>query len=501
MDEFAHLKWAYELFSGKKPYIDFLSFFPPGYHWFLSNLFFFGKGVTPLQLGRLGEFGVFGGLVGATIWLFWMVRRNLWAAILAGALLAFLPLPFDKFLEMRPDTLATLLVVIGVIGEIRWMREGRRWSGVLSGVAYAFSLLVLPKMLPNVIVGIIIAIASAEVGTPWFSHRQGPDRFVTNKGFFAKAMAMLRKGVPPRAGKAMRSLSFLVGIIIPLFLFGIWCLTLGKLDLVIYSLTKLPFESNKISQIFFMGPDLFFYPNQIFYGIGGWSRGLVVNHVLWIVGWLIGIYRFITGGIDGLWGSDGKKRWIEFLIAGNFIVQIIFYVSIVPLKHSQYLIPIAVFVAWYVADGVLLLSERFGKYGESGRILFAGVFLLGAVFLYQVNLSVETPKLSWTNREDLESLKKLYTTIPTSEYILDLDGRTLYYKDPYYACCIPFGQFAPYLSRPLPPLSQALEQTNTKYIFEGGLKRVGTLLPEDQAYIASHFTQTSEIPGLLKRTK
>ncbi|HLD24795.1 MAG TPA: glycosyltransferase family 2 protein [Patescibacteria group bacterium] len=39
----------------------------------------------------------------------------------------------------------------------------------------------------------------AEVGAPWFSHRQGPDRNIIHQVNDAKAMTVLRNGAPPRA--------------------------------------------------------------------------------------------------------------------------------------------------------------------------------------------------------------------------------------------------------------------------------------------------------------
>ena len=63
----------------------------------------------------------------------------------------------------------------------------------------------------------------------------------------------------------------------------------------------------------------------------------------------------------------------------------------------------------------------------------------------------------------------------------------LYNPDPYYACCIPFGQSAEFLSRPLPDLPKALEDTDTKYIAQGGLYRVNTLPYPWQQYIYGKY--------------
>ncbi|MBI5620910.1 hypothetical protein HY949_03965 [Candidatus Gottesmanbacteria bacterium] len=565
VDEFAHLSWAYQMLSGRRPYVDFLFFFPPGFHVFLMPLFAFGSGVVPIIAARLVQFGIFAVLVGVTMLLFWLMRRS-WVAILAGVFLAFLPMPFDKFLEIRPDTLAVLFAMLGMVFHILASQEQvlqprkSRSCIMVAGIFYGISLLILPKTLPQVGVAVGVEFLRA-LRFPEFL----PVRQAGKKGEFRESF----KGV----------WYLLVGLSVPFIFFAIWALTLGNIDQVLYSLTKLPVEANKISQTFIMMPDLFFYPNVTFYGAAGWSTGLIVNHAIWILAIIVGIYRLVApflaekseiqhprsetdAGVAslpsmtsfwqaslqarpesscvsnfawslpralprGAWNLDNRSQvWSELLIALTFFVYVIFYVQIVPLKHTQYLIPIAVFIAFYAADAIDLFWQKIIEVTENcvnllptgsentmiGRrvregvrnVTAAGLFMLlftlysmGLWGLWRVFVTINTPKLAWTNADTVKQLTTLYKTIPTTEYILDLTGETLYYKHPYVVCCTPFGQSAPYLSRPLPALVQALEKTNTKYIFEGGVKRTTTLLPEDQAYIAAHFLPSPTIEGLL----
>jgi len=456
VDEFAHLSWAYQMLSGRRPYVDFLFFFPPGFHLFLMPLFAFGGGVTPIIAGRLVQFGIFVLLVGVTMLLFWLQRRS-WVAILAGVFLAFLPLPFDKYLEIRPDTLAVLFAMTGMVLQILASKgltlRGRvRPYQFLAGFFYGVSLLILPKVLPQV--GVAIAVL-----------------FLMNFG-----------------KKHHSFFPFLIGLVVPLFIFGLYALWLGNPDQVIYSLTKLPVEANKISRTFIMMPDLFFYPNTTFYGEPGWSMGLIASHAIWIIAIFVGAYRLVV-----------PRGWSEFLIAATFFVYALFYVQIVPLKHTQYLIPIAVFVAFYAADAVDMLWRKVLGSNIFAAASFLTLFIIGLGGLWRVFVVVNTPKLAWTNADTIKELTTLFRTIPTTEYILDLTGQTIYYKHPYVACCLPIGQSAPYLSRPLPSLAQALEKTKTKYIFEGGLTRTNTLLPDDQAYIAAYYLPHPAIAGLLSR--
>jgi hypothetical protein len=457
-DEFAHMHWTAQILMGKRPYVDFLTFFPPGFAWFLSLSFLGNWGtVQPLLTARFLMFLLFAGTLGVSALLFWEQRKSLLWALLAVVFVSFLPMPFDKYMEIRPDLLATFVVLCATLVQVKWMRTGKKIYAIATGVLYSVSYLVLPKMVPNILAGVVIAI--------WY----------------------VLEGKRIRIKKDWQTIvveikPFAFGLISPVLIFLLWTLTLGDFSAVWYSLTALSIESNKISKYFIMMPDLFFYPNGIYYGQDGYSIGLYTNHVLWMVGLIFGVWRLCTPFLT----VDRTKVKAEVLIAIQCFVQVIFFVLLVPLKHAQYLIPIGVFVGYYCADFVVSVWNKTEK-RPIFQYLFAGAFLVGAIFLCQTFIQGNETKFGWTNRQDIEKLKKLYVTIPQGEYILDLDGKMLYGKDPYYACCIPFGQFAEFLSRPLPSLPDTLEKTGTKYINQGGLERITTLPWADQQYIQSTF--------------
>lgn len=412
VDEFAYLHWAYNVFSGKIPYRDFFFYIPPGFLWFLAPMFAFFGGVAPILAGRVVAFSVFAALCAVSAILFWQVRKS-WVAILAAVFLAFLPIPFDKLLEIRPDTLAMLLVMLGLLFQVRK-------ENFLAGLLYGLSLLVLPKTLPQVLVGVL---------------------FARSKGFFA-------------------------GLFLPWAVFGLWALSTGDSGSVWYSIMQLPKEVGvETARMFPMQPDLFFYPNATYYGENGWSVGLIVNHLLWAIGLGMGAIRLLV-----------PKNKTEFVIAASLFSHVIFFFWIYPQRHAQYLIPIAVFVAWYVADFVNIIWKKAGI-----------IYLFGLIGLVFVFVRVNGPKVAWDNKESLATIENIQKTIPTSEYLLDLDGRTLYYQDPYYICCLPFGEFTRFMSKQPPSLLEALEKTKTNYIFQGQLERTKTLLQEDQAYIQRYF--------------
>jgi hypothetical protein len=468
VDEYAHLHWTAKMLQGKRPYIDFLSFFPPGYWMSLMPAFIGGWGTTaPFLAARFLTFLVFAGMCISSSYLFYLLRRGP-LFLLPAVFLAFLPLPFDKYLEIRPDSLATLLILVAVIFQIRWFDWERKVDGLLSGIFYALSLIVLPKMAPNVAVGAGIFLIF---------------HWMDAKGRIARRIRTVLMKLKPVWG------GFLVPTVI---LFG-YLLSLGNVGLVFYSLTRLGVEANKISQWFIMMPDLFFYPNGIYYGQNGWHKGLYLNHALYLAGALMAIIRLLTPYLT----SSGKRVFAEILLAAQLVVQIIFYVKIVPLKHAQYLIPIGVLVSWYSADAINLIWLKL-KDKLAGRISFTIFYVALALVFFETFIFVNGMKKTWTNTEGLAKLAQLYRTIPAGEPILDLDGRFLYNPDAYYACCIPFGQFAGFLSRPLPSLTDTLASSPIKYINHGELKRVGTLPLQDQVYISS-FYEPSQNPIILVR--
>lgn len=395
---------------------------------------------------------------------FYLMRRSP-VAIIAALIFAFLPLPLDKLIEIRPDNVATFLNFMGIFLTIVSMRKLKTSILVFAGVCYSASILMVPKNVPAIVFAVSV---------------------------FYVFVFTLKTNISKRKNLAVW---FSIGLGLPLVVFGVWILSLGNLSTVWYSLTKLPLEANKISKVFFMGPDLFFYPNSVYYGVGGITFDLVINHILWIVGIGMGIYRLF---LPALGPGGTKKSWEEVLMAGSFFINVAVYVLFIPLKHAQYLIPISAFVSWYVADAVYIFWQKISRHSAAVWYGTASLLLVFALF-YTSFITVNSRKITWTNAESLKELSIMWATIPKDEYVLDLEGRTLYYPDPYYVCCLPFGQFAPFLSRTLPSLSEVLKKTNTRYIYQGQLGRISTLLPADQVYIDRNYELSSISRDLLVR--
>jgi len=464
-DELAYLHWAHNVFIGVRPYYDFLSNVPTIFWYVLAPLYFFVDGANILSVSRLFGFILQVGIAVSLIALGKAWRGN-WVGIVAAGIFLFLPLPSDKLLEVRPDNLAILLALIGMVIHVRTLRDQSKIMGwFMAGVFYGLSLIVLPKTVPQVAVAIGVTVY-------WWSERK-----------MARLASLWR---------------FVMGMVAPLFGFVglhlIQARSIHEVNMLMYTLTKFPFEVNRIAEQFMMQPDLFFYPNSVYYGASGWTTALFVNHTIWFIGLLAGIIRLFTPFIPR--GRKGAP--VELLIAGTTIAYIVSFVWIFTFRHAQYLIPSAIFVALFAADAALYLWNWSGK-NRLSRGAMIGLLLILIIWLPQVYISVNAPKLSWTNAEDKRLLVYALSTISKDAYVLDLVGSTIYFKDPYVVCCVPFGQWEPYLSRPLPNLPEALSRTHTKYIYQGKLDRVTTLQRDDRAYIFTHYIPANGNSSLLIR--
>ncbi len=467
-DEMAYLHWAHNVFVGKVPYIDFLSYVPPGFYYVLAPLFWLTEGVEILTYARVFACSIFLGTTLTLIYLFWHVRKS-WTALIAGIVLAWIPIPSDKFIEVRPDTISMMVALGATLFQVlafRYPFRSRYWF--FSGFLYSVSFLLLPKVVPQILSAVFVIVC-------WWIWGEYTKRERTN-------MLVL----------------FGIGLMVPFLLFGVWVMSVAhsiqQIGVIWYSLTRLPLEVNKIGALFPMEPYQFFYPNALLYGIGGWNTIIFSNHVFWFIGLGMGACRLVTPFLPN--GKNGV--WAELLIGISFFGYITLFMYGYPMRHEQYLIPIGVFVSFYVADICTVVWTRMQNTRITTGIFFVGfVCVLGMLFF--MSQTMGRTKQMRTNVSEYETLRVALMTIPKDAYVFDLVGSTIYFRDPYYVSAVPFGQWEPYLSRPLPSVVASLEKTKTRYIYEGGLGRVNTLRTQDAMYIARTFLPGGGIFGLWVR--
>lgn len=456
LDEFAYLNWAYHMYAGSTPYRDFFMFVTPGYPFTLSFLFMWFDGVTPVLLARALGTVFYIGMGVATTVLTWQIRRSAVALLVLPLFLA-LPLPSENLLEIRPDNLGTCIAVLGVVFQLRYFRRQGNPALFAAGLLYSVSVLILQKSAPFLLVGSAVLLGYELV----FRHH---GRFV-------------RVSV----GHAFRTIRpYVLGVLLPWVVFAGWSVMTTDPGRVWYSVTTMVFESNKISSIYLNLPFFYFTRNPFYYGNGvlGWA----VNTVLWMGAPVIAI---------GMTALALRRRYGVpsagiLLVGAVFLTQLFLYVFWTPLKHPQYLIPTAPFVALFWGLATERLWRFVGKW-KAGRIGFLLAVLGLSVVLGTTFRAVNTPKYSRPNTDQLAQMRQIWSFIPKSTHLLDLEGRTIYYPYPYYVCCLSFMEFGKYLSRPLPPLIESLERYKPAYIYQERFNKIGALSAEDQQYITEHY--------------
>ncbi len=464
IDEFLHLHLTAELVRGERLYIDFITYFSPGFMWVLAPLFWiYGVSFQIFIAARELSFCIFLALLFVLCILFGYTRSWRWA-LLPVIILAFLPMPYDKFLEVRPDTIATLLACAALLTEviaIRKIHVMRLWC--LCGFLYGISFLFLIKMAPFLLAGWIVAmvVSFQRVGTK------------NKKTAWANLIAMTG------------------GLLIALCGFFGWAALTGGLQVTLYSVVQMPFEiSNHFQGGYYLAPFLFFYPNALFYGGDGvsLSAGLLMNNALWIFASMVGVYRLLTPYLKAQ--GNREKMQIELLLALTFVFAGIGFIKFSPVKYSQYLIPTAVFIAYYAADGISLFFDWLASVGGYPSLAIALVGL--GYVLVTVTQSINAPKILSTNAGQRTEFDRLLATVPLSARVVDLEGKMIFWPDGYPMCCMSLEDFVPYISHGPPSLATYLSLHLADYLYDGTTNRLTSLFPENVAYIKSHFAL---VPG------
>ena len=471
VDEFTHIHWAANMAKGQRMYIDFFTFFTPVFYWFLQPLFWiFHNNPSVFLAGRVVALGLLVSNAFLISILFARLRSVTWF-LLPMMIFLWLPMPYDKITELRPDNLALVFALLGVWLQIEGL-WGRKFLGFhlyfWSGIMYALMMLTLVKMVPFLVIGGLVWLTDKEV---W------------------KEIRLIIKGKLKIPSLWNTSLGFPMSLIVVGVLFLLWGLSLGNFSVVWYSLTKLALESNRWTKFTVMEPHLFFFPNGSFYGgVTAITKALIANHAVWVIGGIMGTIRLFSPYVTA--DGDGRKARAELLLAGIWFTLVAIYVVFYPLKHSQYLIPIAVFVAFYFADACTSLFIGFRRmFGKNGERIGSVIVLCGIVWTLVVTTpEVNMVKLTWTNQAQIEQTQIMLATIPKNSEVFDMEGRMIYWPDAYYVCCLPFGGYIDYLSRRPEPLSLVLERKKVPYLFQGRTGRFSQLSWDEQQYIRSHYT-------------
>jgi hypothetical protein len=458
VDEYAHLHWGYSLSIGEKPYTGFFYIFPPFFLYPIAAIFkIFGRTAEALIAGRVFIWMIF---LATSFFLVLLgtKMRNLKTGILAAIVFAFIPLPTDKLLEIRPDLPALLFSLVGLYFFI--LGDGRNLTRnyFISGLFYALSLCIVPKTVfflvpPMIILGF---------------------RIISENNIFRENMRRISV--------------FILGLMIPTVILLFMLFSYGNFRFSWYSMTALSSESAKVlGAKFYMRPDIFFYPNQTFYGFGGFSMQYYLNLIIYVIGALFAIHRFIST-------AEKEKRTRELMFGMTFFANLYAFVYIFPLKHAQYLIPLAFFISYYFADFIIDISRRLKL-----SILRAGILIAVLITIVVIGDGINTEKLKWTNHSTGERINYLTSTLPANAAIFDLTGETVVFRNGYYFCCLPYGQYEEAFRFRTPNIEREMQQRDANYVYKGVTDRLKVLPYNDARYITENFVPIVPDGSLLKR--
>ncbi|OIO14732.1 hypothetical protein COV53_03455 [Candidatus Gottesmanbacteria bacterium CG11_big_fil_rev_8_21_14_0_20_37_11] len=476
VDEFAYLFWGYNFSIGLKPYTDFFFLLPPLFLFPISWIFqMFGRNVTALIMARALVF-LFFLLSALLLYLIAKRTRNHKTALLSVVLFAFLPIPFDKMIEIRPDLLANALSLLGMY--LFLLGEGRKKKFFfLSGLSYALSLGIMPKTFMYLIPVMVLAIYNL------FNSKNIKELFTYFRFFLAP---------------------FFLGALIPVLIILTSAIQSSDLGLAIYSMTKMSSNVSKVlGAKFYMFPTHFFYPNDTYYGEPGYSMSYVGNLIIYVFASIWAVFSFISF----LSHKSRDKCLGEFIIGSSFFLNLLAFVKIFPLKHAQYLIPLAPFIAYYFADFIFALWRNIEKIlfnivrnegrGHLRISIKSAYFLLLFIFLGTAGYRMNTRKMAWNNTYTLEKVKMILRAVPKNASIFDLTGESTFFKCGYYLCALPYGQFDEALGIHIPDIANEFKKRDTKFVHVGSASRLYTIPPMQASYIQDNFRTFMEDSSLL----
>lgn len=478
IDEFAHLHWGYSLYIGERPYTDFFYHFPPFFLYPIAGVFLlFGRSITTLAYARIFIFAIF---LAVSFLILSIVKklRGFHTALLTVVFFAFLPLPFDKMIEIRPDLFALFFAFIGLYLFISWIEKERSKYLFWSGFCYSISLGFVPKtvffLIPPLIV-LFYKFFSSISSTPGESLRATPGVSLSYRGvLWFKSLKLLKEEIG----------FFLLGFLPSFAILVVLLLSYGDLSISLYSIVVLTKNIHQAwASKFFIPANFSFYPNDVYYGIPGFSFPYIINLVIYLSASIFAIFRFVSF----LSYEDNKKCQKEFLLATSFWANLYAFVYFYPMKHSQHLIFIAPFIVFYFTDLVVTIKSL--KLLKSLRVLKLEtlVILLVLFLIGWTGKMMYEKKLQWRNLSTLDNVKTLLSVIPKDEAVFDLTGKTIFFRNGYYFCCLPYGQFSDVLWIKIPSLENDIKKRNTRYVYTDQLDKLGGLPPLDSEYIKDNF--------------
>lgn len=87
----------------------------------------------------------------------------------------------------------------------------------------------------------------------------------------------------------------------------------------------------------------------------------------------------------------------------------------------------------------------------------------------------------------MDKLQTILKDIPADAPVFDLTGETVFFRNGYYFCCLPYGQYQEVLLFKIPDIGREMEKRNTKYVYTSSQNRLGVLPGDHADYVKENF--------------
>lgn len=439
-DEFAHMHWAYLVYSGALPYRDFFFYLTPVFQWILAPVFLLPHSETTLLFFRLEMFLLYS----LSVILVYMVAKKTTgsapAALLGTLMYAVFPMTIDKTIDVRPDIVMIITFLIPVFVLLPTVRTTALRSfcaGIVLGISF-ITLFKIVSLFPAILYLVLTA--------------RGKDRW---KGMFFG----------------------ILGILIPIALLVVWYISAGIVPQAWLAFTHDQFAVNYGKQSFSLLKTLSPWP-LVYVSQGGPSIPWGVNVGMWILA---------IPGIVVL----AKKN---LRIGGFFLLVtlcVFGFLLAFPVPYVQYFMPISVFIGIAAGYAVWSMASYAAK-----KIPCIGYGMLGvttAVLLlsFWIQWKERTGDQTMINEQKQVLVDILAKTKP-DETIYDMTGSYVFRPDGYFICCHPYAEFVDTIASPPGTLAKSLIANQTKFLVMDQKGYVFWLpKPADLTFLLSTYTDSA----------
>jgi hypothetical protein len=457
-DEFAHIHWAWLIASGHAPYRDFFFYILPIFQWLLVPIFLFAPSVKLVMATRMVAFVIYVILLFVVYRITKQVTGRTNTSLLAMVLFAGFPMTIDKTIDVRPDTLMTLLYFFGVSRLLRRNPLERKEDAAdadlfFASIAISLSMLVMLKIVFAIPAIIFLYIM----------------KLIDTKG----------KGI----------LFIILGGIVPVLILVSILAHDNLIPLAYRALTVDAWVVNNGKEPFSLIATLSPWP-LVYIARAGISVPWITNTVLWGC-MVLGLCILII-----------KKRVPGFFSLLFLISSIAFLIKF-PVPYVQYFIPVSVVASLGAAVAVIGLADTADAavLWLTKKLRIPHLMPVGSILMLLVAGFVSySMYVQYTDRLGSQgSLHEQQTVISDilritkpDEPVYDMNGSYVFRPDGYYICCHPYNEFLHRFTRYIGPLKKSLLQTKTKFLV---MDQKGYVFwypyPSDLAFMAANYTPSN----------